>query len=308
MESKIASLRDTISVLQSKADIQVSPMENGISLLSMRLDSLLSYSTNLVLYSIMKINGIPPTDDLRRNLIRQRLILEKSKPLEQKLKYQIDKLVQAKGQEEGGILSFKPKPELLNVAKVEQAVASSKDNLIYKPPKIAPRSFDVDHKKEKRREKDLQRASQSRIYKDLVSQYDEQPEELDAEGVGYGSKGNAASKEDVMIKEREDYEEENFMRLNLTRADKKAQKRMQKQGGLIRFRNEFDDLHKDFKEFKKFKIDDAKVTKSQQLLDSKSKKYEDAADLITKVGKQRRADKGKDKFTSQKKILKKFNK
>ena len=310
MHSQIQSIKEVATILKQKAETEKLPMDKGISLLSSRVDSLLSYSTNLILYSIMKLNGIRPSEDLRRNLIELRLVLEKTKPLEQKLKYQIDKLVQEKGLEEGGILSFKPNPEALATSTTSKevngrSVAAGKKDLLYKPPRIAPVSFEQETKRENKRERDLIKASRSRLFKDLASQYDDHPDELDAEGVGYGSKGIAQSKEDIAIKERENYEEENFIRLNLTKADKKQQRRMQKQGGLIRFRSEFDDIHKDFKEMKRVKIDETLSSKSSRLSHG-SKTYNDAGAMISDLGKKRMSDKGKDKFTAQKKLLKKF--
>lgn len=69
---------------------------NGVSLLEVKVHSLLSYITNIGFYLMLKLHGRSvgghPVID---RLVELRIILEKIKPLEQKLKYQIDKLVKA---------------------------------------------------------------------------------------------------------------------------------------------------------------------------------------------------------------------
>lgn len=72
---------------------------NGISLLSLKNSILLSYMHNMTLLALCKLEGrsLEKDDQVRKilveRLIRERVILEKIKPLEAKLKYQVDKLV-----------------------------------------------------------------------------------------------------------------------------------------------------------------------------------------------------------------------
>ena len=57
---------------------------------------LLSYCTNLCFYFYLKASGIRVSDHpVVAQLVEQRALLEKLRPLETKLKYQIDKLVRA---------------------------------------------------------------------------------------------------------------------------------------------------------------------------------------------------------------------
>jgi U3 small nucleolar ribonucleoprotein protein LCP5 len=68
----------------------------GISLLEVKYHILLEYITSLVGIIRLKLNGLSiENHPLIDNLIRNRVTLEKMKPIEQKLKYQIDKLVRA---------------------------------------------------------------------------------------------------------------------------------------------------------------------------------------------------------------------
>lgn len=70
----------------------------------MKYHILLEYITNLAFVMYRKLDGQSIQDHPAVvSLIEQRTILEKMKPVEQKLKYQIDKLVRAAvvGQQEG---------------------------------------------------------------------------------------------------------------------------------------------------------------------------------------------------------------
>lgn len=69
--------------------------DKGISLLSIKNDLLLSYLHHLTLLAHVKLSGRPLAQhaDLVQELVRIRVIFDKIRPLESKLKYQIDKLV-----------------------------------------------------------------------------------------------------------------------------------------------------------------------------------------------------------------------
>lgn len=77
---------------------------NGISLLSLKTDVLLSYIHHLVLLVSHRARGfslaVSPGRDLVANLVRNRLVLEKVKPLHGRLRYQIEKLNKALAEEE----------------------------------------------------------------------------------------------------------------------------------------------------------------------------------------------------------------
>lgn len=75
---------------------------------------------------------------------------------------------------------------------------------------------------------------------DLRTQFSSAPEEQSAEGTGWTAAEAGTNEEDEKWKERETYEEDHFVRLSLTRGDKRMAARLEKQGGGMRFRNEFD--------------------------------------------------------------------
>lgn len=81
-------------------------------------------------------------------------------------------------------------------------------------------------------------ASQSRLLADLKTQYSMLPEEHSSHGTGYGTK-DMTNKFDRELAEKEAFEEEYFLRPNLTKAEKSLRKKMNKQGALVRFQDEF---------------------------------------------------------------------
>lgn len=110
---------------------------------------------------------------------------------------------------------------------------------MYRPPKLAPVTYDEDLRKSSRQEKNqsrlVEKASRSRIMRDLMAEMDDRPEEVDAlggvnEGMGFGDSL------DRHIQEKDKYEENNYVRLAVTRKEKK---RLQN-NNRMRFDNEFD--------------------------------------------------------------------
>lgn len=218
------------------------PTDDGVSLIQVKLHSLLSYLQNLAYFVLVKINGLEIDQELIKSLIEHRLVLEKIKPLEIKIKYQIDKLMKLavlnadlpqvveEEEEEVDPLLLKPNPGSLQ----SQGSVEVSESNIYRPPRVAPMPY-----MEKNAKFDKNKALRSRILTDLKNQYDDRPEEVSTGGTGYGNKDSNATKEDRTWNEREAFEEENFMRLNMTREDKKLVKRLSRSGGLMRFHNEF---------------------------------------------------------------------
>lgn len=98
-------------------------------------------------------------------------------------------------------LAFKPNPAaLLNAGggddRNEGLAANGQENLnsgdgIYRPPRLAPVHYDdgaKSTKSSKLTEKIKDKASKSRLLRDLQQQYDDAPEDMDAMGLGYSGK------------------------------------------------------------------------------------------------------------------------
>ncbi|TPX46210.1 hypothetical protein SeLEV6574_g03342 [Synchytrium endobioticum] len=249
------------------------PTSEGVSLLQVKVHSYLSYLSHLVLYMLLKANGAKieghATID---SLIELRTVLEKIKPIELKLKYQIDKLVKAAITADEGAqsigngatsskddndteaidpLMYRPNPAALvddTTDTHDNHDPPSKDPK-YKPPRVAPMPY-IDtppstNKAYKLSQRAKEHAAKSRIIRDLRSQFDDRPEEASTEGTGYARK-DTMTEWDHEWNEREKFEEDHFVRLNLTRKDKSQRKQLQKSGGMGRFQDEFENLDRDF--------------------------------------------------------------
>ncbi|KAJ3019941.1 hypothetical protein HKX48_001531 [Thoreauomyces humboldtii] len=368
----IGDLKDKLSELQLRiaptvesaeaGDIQTS---KGVSLLEVKVHSMLSYLTNLAFYLLLKLHGRsvvghPAIDQL----VELRIVMEKIKPLEQKLKYQIDKLVKAAAMNEdqkeatgangeslatpvGNLdpLNFKPNPSAMfsqgkaSTNAQEEDGETEKSGGVYRPPKLAPMPYDEGGRKKTGRltEQDKQKASRSRLLRDLRSQYDDRPEEENAEGTGYGARDVGASKQDEQWAERERFEEDNFVRLNLTRDDKKLQKNIAQQGARLRFNDEFQALQEDFSDLSRVqravadedeinfggRSNDMLARKNRRAADiaagsttanagGRKRKFADAADMLSSAAKVSSNTVGKDEFGQQvakrKKALQKMSK
>lgn len=224
---------------------------------------MLQYILQLAYFVHLKISGKQlENNPVVESLVELRVILDKMKPIEAKLKYQIDKLVRAavventqKNDEKkaevstseavaADPLAFKPNPmNLLNKDNDDEDEDVDDDTNaagVYRPPKLAPVNYDENAgRKSGKKERDdarmKEKASRSRLMKDLMTEMSENPEELGVfggvnEGTGYGDRI------DNVIAEKDRYEEDNYVRLAVTRKEKQRLNKNKK----MRFESEFD--------------------------------------------------------------------
>ncbi|KAF2876742.1 hypothetical protein BDV95DRAFT_561469 [Massariosphaeria phaeospora] len=127
LDNTLSSLLETLTAsLQSATEVlptgNILPPKDGISLLDVKNDLLLSYLQNLVFLILLKIRSrsqslndqeaLSPHDDVVQKLVELRIYLDKGvRPLENRLKYQIENLIGATE----------------NIARMEQKTASSKE-------------------------------------------------------------------------------------------------------------------------------------------------------------------------------------
>ncbi|OAD74988.1 hypothetical protein PHYBLDRAFT_111594 [Phycomyces blakesleeanus NRRL 1555(-)] len=252
LKAKTIELKTQLQpVMQKLADGEIKTSK-GVSFLEVKYQIMIQYILQLTFYVHLKLSGKQVENHpVVKSLVELRVILDKMKPIEVKLKYQIDKLVRTavmgtQKAETGAVtsatavandpLAFKPNPmNLLNRNDDDE----EEDDGVYRPPKLAPVNYDAgkDRKsKEERNEERLkEKASRSRVMKDLMAEMNDAPEEVDVrggvnEGTGYGDRV------DSLIAEKSQYEENNYVRLAVTRKEKK---RMQSKNKM-RFESEFD--------------------------------------------------------------------
>ncbi|GAA5875261.1 hypothetical protein JCM8547_006882 [Rhodosporidiobolus lusitaniae] len=131
---------------------------SGISLLSLKNHLLLSYLHHLVALFSLKLSSrsLASTEDggadVVQQLVKLRVVLEKVAPLEQKLKYQVEKLVRkadqfdeegAQGEEDvlNDPLAFRPNPSALmldrDASDGEDEEERAERSGVYRPPRVA---------------------------------------------------------------------------------------------------------------------------------------------------------------------------
>ncbi|KAF7305145.1 hypothetical protein MKEN_01229700 [Mycena kentingensis (nom. inval.)] len=176
MTSSIASVREVIGTLRQQSQDQLHTTD-GISLLSLKHHLLLSYLQSILLISSHRAIGhtlterAPPAEpfsspdrsargtdcgDLVDSMVETRVVLEKVKALETRLRYQIEKLVRTAQEPEKSAsaaiddpLAFRPNPQNLmdaDGADSDRGSVSGREDRndadvgdgIYRPPRLAP--------------------------------------------------------------------------------------------------------------------------------------------------------------------------
>lgn len=219
------------SVLEAKESLnkvvaQVGKTTKGISLLDLKCHTLMSYLGDLA-YVILKkcqFQSIQNDPSIER-LVELRTVLERIRPLEFKIKYQIDKLV--KTALSGSIDPNDPdrfRATIEGLADAEdqedddnsdidetsqQSSKKGKDG-VYVAPKVTAVPYDGDEplvvKRQKALERAKKRALQSSVMQELREEYADTPIEVQTNTVGLKNK---QSKYDY---ERQKYEEDYFTR------------------------------------------------------------------------------------------------
>lgn len=229
--------------------------EDGISFLEMKCHLFLEYQINLTYLMILKIDGKSfvnqPCID---RLVEIRTVLEKIRPIDKKLSYQIDKLVKMASEELGEYehhpLSFKPNLENLVNKEDENENASETEEKsgVYVPPKVTAVPYEEENKltqKEKKSEKARQRSLNSALLQDLREEYGDAPEEI---------KNIQTNSKRAKIKEKEDerrrYEEDNLTRLSLTKKDKMMKRKLNDLDEIVKIGSFKDDESSDEDDYK----------------------------------------------------------
>jgi len=238
-KEKMIEIRKHLHPTLKKLRAHKYPTDKGISFLEVKYHLLLNYCTNITFYLLLKTEGVQVKDHpVVKQLVKIRAVLEKIKPVEKKLKYQIDKLLKiaadpdAAQRAQKDPMSFRP-----NIDNLMEDEVSDGGQDVYRPPKLTAVSMGdkEDKKKQKKRDKAMKKASQSSIIKQLRSELSEAPEEI----VAFGDHRRA---DDDKVKEITQYEEDNFMRLMETKKDRAKKKKNQRIGAFDDF-DDFGDLH-----------------------------------------------------------------
>ena len=230
MEDNIDSVIETVNTGPDTSQ--------GISFLDLKNDLLMDYNLNLMYLMLKRSSeGEIDGDKAVERLCYLRTVLEKIRPIEHKLKYQIDKCVSVA--ETGHIDSNDPSRFKANPDQLASKFANSDDeddedseeeegedkaasDKKYVAPKNVPAFFDGDKTQEEMESEMMAKKKKTALsrtmMKELQHQLYDTPEEISHEA--------DVKKAKYIAKEREKelYEEENFTRLPVTKAERLARK------------------------------------------------------------------------------------
>ncbi|KAF5455965.1 hypothetical protein F2P56_025487 [Juglans regia] len=250
MKEGLDSVRSKVEALTTKVKSNQFPTADGISYLEAKNLLLLNYCQSLVYYLLRKAKGFSiEGHPLVRSLVETRLFLEKIRPIDKKLQYQVQKLTRvATGTAEAvgpreeldapqkaeDLLKYRPNPDML-VPKSD--MTSEEGGGVYRPPKFAPTSMEEGkisrhERNASRMEKQILRQSrQSDFVRGLMNDLEGRPEEV-REIVGHESRELARYM--AKMERRAQEEEELFTRAPMTKMEKKKEKHLKKsRNGLL---------------------------------------------------------------------------
>ncbi|GAC72975.1 hypothetical protein PANT_8c00006 [Moesziomyces antarcticus T-34] len=311
IHKSVSTLSDSVRAFEKDVSQSASsdPTENpfaypdGISLLTVKNEAMLDYLHHIVALSIAKISGrslasasgassasqsnASASTDLVQNMVKLRLMLEKLRPLENRLKYQMDKLLRAAADADKEVmlgraapasdvngksrskrrtgdddddasdddLAFRPNPSAFMQDKARALSKPSKSNdhrsrsnrdsdsdsdsddqggktAVYRPPKLVPMSYDPDARSNKKDPRFADKPSSitrnSALLSDLTASMSANPYEASSGGVGVGGRGRLASNTSARAKalaRMDEFEEENFTRLVMSKKDARKRRR-----------------------------------------------------------------------------------
>ncbi|XP_063062288.1 neuroguidin [Engraulis encrasicolus] len=241
LTEQIVSVTSHVQNLIKKVKDKAYRTSKGLSYLDVRYQLLLFYLQDVTHLISLKTEGQSLKDsEAIHRLVTVRTILEKMRPLDQKLKYQIDKLVRTAvtgSLAKNDPLHFRPNPENL-VSKLSESEGSdvegggTKDgdgtktdgasDKKYVPPRIAPMHYDGDLTEADRQkvavDKHRRAALRSSVIQELRQQYSDAPEEI------RDRQDFQTERQSREEQHRKSYEETMMVRLHMTR-DQKVQKR-----------------------------------------------------------------------------------
>ena len=241
LESVHKGIKDNLENLPEYSD--------GISLLSCKAQVLASYIHHLLAFVSLRLDatkgtGIEPSldEELRLDISQLRVVLERGiKPLETKLKYQIEKVVRAANRPNVPVedqddidadpLAFRPKPSNLVPVASKASKDRRADDGIYRPPKIAPVAY-VEEKRKRRS------PPPSRIMVDMAQSFSSEPVVESSTGlhmptaVVRNKMPKSRSMQSALVgassDARQRYEEDNFMRVSMSKKDAKRNRTAEK--------------------------------------------------------------------------------
>jgi len=244
VHSKSAEAKAIIDSLNKKVGNADFETKDGLSFLELKNHVMLDYMANLTYVMLRKCSGKSINGEKAiERICEDRTVLEKMKPTEKKLRYQIDKalkIAESGQMSSNDPLNFRPNLSALKNEGSDEAdsdeesgdeATTSKTNKVgkYVPPKNVP-AFDAGDKETLERneeEQNKKRSLSKSIMEDLRRQHSDMPDEEHS-----NVHDTMRAQQIAKMKERIQYEEDNFMRLPLTKKDKHKRNQMTTDGRL----------------------------------------------------------------------------
>ncbi|KAK7877234.1 hypothetical protein WMY93_032053 [Mugilogobius chulae] len=238
LTEQVVSVTSHVRDLLNKVKDGAFKTSKGLSFLDLRYNLLLFYLQDLThLVSIKTEGGQIKDSEALERIVTVRTILEKMRPLDHKLKYQIDKLVRTAvtgSIAENDPLQLRPNPGNLQ-SKLSESESDEEEKEAtankarqptakkYVPPKIAPMHYDGDMTEADRKQVQAERlkraALRSSVIQELRQQYSDAPEEI------RDRQDFQSEKESRDEMHRKNYEESMMVRLQVSKNQKTSKKR-----------------------------------------------------------------------------------
>ncbi|CAI8613675.1 unnamed protein product [Vicia faba] len=243
MKEGLDNVNRKIQTLTAKVKAQSSTAD-GFSYLEAKNLLLLNYCQSLVYYLLRKAKGYSIEEHpVVRSIVEIRLFLEKIRPIVKKQQYQIQKVIKASesatsnanekvpaaSDKSKDVSKYRPIPGNL-ISKIEPTAQDDDGDDVYRPPRIAPTSMDMDKssKQERnaiRRDREiLKQAKQSDFIRTMVNDMEGRPEEIR----DFMGTSREVDKYVSKADERSRQEEELFTRVPMTKQERKKEKHMKK--------------------------------------------------------------------------------
>ncbi|XP_037550179.1 neuroguidin [Nematolebias whitei] len=257
LTEQVTSVTSHVRELLTKVKDGAFNTSKGLSFLDLRYHLLLFYLQDLTHLIGIKAEGgqIKASAALNR-VVTIRTVLEKMRPLDHKLKYQVDKLVRTAvtgSLSENDPLQLRPNPENLisklsgsesegesgNEGASEKKAARSGGRK-YVPPKIAPVHYDGDltetDKKKALMERQRRAALRSSVIQELRQQYSDAPEEI-------RDRRDFQSERDTREElHRKNYEESMMVRLTVPKSQKTKKRNLMSMSNQLSSITHFSDI------------------------------------------------------------------
>ncbi|ODM99613.1 Neuroguidin [Orchesella cincta] len=219
-----------ITALRHKIEEGDISTDKGLSFLEVKNHLLLQYLVGICGVSLNKTSGESIQDlPYINQLIELRTVLEKIRPIDNKLKYQIDKLIRSatSGTVEADPLRHRANPD--NLAGSDDSSDEDDDvpksdrpkSDVYVPPKVAPQHYDGEEEAPAQK---MEKAKKKFINKNLIREMQEEfldtPVEIHNRGDSYSADLQRVAKE------KQRFEENYMTRLPTTKREKHKMKSM----------------------------------------------------------------------------------